>query len=236
MQLFLHSGLEASDKDLVFGPEESKHMIKVLRYKSGDQISIANTRGLVATATISVANSKACVVRIEDSVQHPEPTHNIHIAIAPTKQMERLEWFVEKATEMGVSRITPIICKHSERKSLRIDRLEKRKDAAVKQSLSYYGVTIDPECTFDDFIKQDFSATDCFIAHCHHQIEDHLFKISAKHKKTLVLIGPEGDFSPEEVNLALTRGFTAVSLGTQRLRTETAGIAAVQILSLKADT
>lgn len=234
MQLFLHNGLEATDKELVFDSEESKHLIKVLRHKAGDKINIANSRGLLATAIITQASPKACIVRIEDAVQHPAPINNIQIAIAPTKQMERLEWFVEKATEMGVSRISPIICDHSERKALRIDRLEKRRDAAVKQSLSLYGVLIDPERTFNDFLNQDFSDTDCYIAHCNDNLTEHLIKVQAKHKKAVVMIGPEGDFSPEEVNRALDQGFKPVSLGEQRLRTETAGIAAVQILSLKA--
>lgn len=233
MQMFLHSGLEATDKDLVFSPEESKHLIKVLRHKAGDQIKISNTRGLVATATITQANARACMVRIDDSLQHPAPKTDIHIAIAPTKQMDRLEWFVEKATELGVSRISPIICQHSERKTLRIDRLEKRRDAAVKQSLSYYGVVIDPEQSITDFLNQNFSGIDCYIAHCNDEIPEHLIKVQAQRNKALVLIGPEGDFSPEEVNMALDKGFKPVSLGEQRLRTETAGIAAVQILSLK---
>lgn len=233
MQMFLHSGLEATDKDLVFDPEESKHLIKVLRHKAGDQIKISNSRGLVATATITQANAKACLVRIDHSMQHPAPKSNIHIAIAPTKQMERLEWFVEKATELGVSRISPIICQHSERKALRIDRLEKRRDAAVKQSLSYYGVVIDPEQSMTAFLNQNFSATDCYIAHCNDEIPEHLFTVEAQYNKALVLIGPEGDFSPEEVKMAMDKGFKAVSLGDQRLRTESAGIAAVQILTLK---
>lgn len=234
MQLFLHSGLEATDKELVFGPEESKHLIKVLRHKTGDQIKISNTRGLVATATITQANTKACIVHIEDSLQHPAPKRNIQIAIAPTKQMERLEWFVEKATELGIARISPIICQHSERKTLRIDRLEKRRDAAVKQSLSYYGVVIDPEQSVLEFLNQDFSGVDCYIAHCHHEIPEHLIKAKGQNKKALVLIGPEGDFSPEEVHMAVNKGFQPISLGDKRLRTETAGIAAVQILNLKA--
>lgn len=233
MQMFLHSGLEATDKDLVFDSEESKHLIKVLRHKAGDQIKISNTRGLVATATITQANAKACMVRIDDTLQYPAPKNNIQIAIAPTKQMERLEWFVEKATELGVSRISPIICQHSERKALRIDRLEKRRDAAVKQSLSYYGVVIDPEQSMVEFLKQSFSDVDCYIAHCNEEIPEHLIKAKAKYEKALILIGPEGDFSPEEVKMALDKGFKPVSLGDQRLRTETAGIAAVQILTLK---
>ncbi len=234
MQLFLHSGLEATDKDLVFDAEESKHMVKVLRHQAGDQINIGNTRGLVATATITQANPKACVVSIESTTQYPEPMMKIHIAIAPTKQMERLEWFVEKATELGVACISPIICHHSERKALRIDRLEKRRDAAIKQSLSYHGVVVEPEQSFHDFLNQDFSETDCYIAYCNHNIPDHLIKVTSTYKKSVVLIGPEGDFSPDEVRMALERGFKPISLGSQRLRTETAGIAAVQILSLKA--
>lgn len=233
MQMFLHSGLEATDKDLVFDSEESKHLIKVLRHKAGDQIKISNMRGLVATATITQANAKACMVRIDDTHQYPAPKNTIQIAIAPTKQMERLEWFVEKATELGVSRISPIICHHSERKALRIDRLEKRRDAAVKQSLSYYGVVIDPEQSMVEFLKQSFSDVDCYIAHCNEEIPEHLIKAKAQYDKALVLIGPEGDFSPEEVKMALDKGFKPVSLGVQRLRTETAGIAAVQILTLK---
>ncbi len=234
MQMFLHYGFEATDKELIFDHEESKHMIKVLRHKAGDQIRIVNTRGLEAWATITQANPKACLVRIERTVQHPEPITQIHVAIAPTKQMERLEWFVEKATELGVHRITPVICHHSERKALRLDRLEKRRDAALKQSLSYYGVLIDPVCTMDEFLNQSFDKTDCYIAHCIDEIQDHLFTIPQHFSKAVVLIGPEGDFSPVEAQRAIDQGFIPVSLGERRLRTETAGIAAVQLLGIKA--
>lgn len=234
MQMFLHNGLEATDKELVFDPEESKHMVKVLRHKAGDQITMTNTRGLEAWGTITQANPKACLVRIDGNRQHPEPKTQIHIAIAPTKQMERLEWFVEKATELGVTRITPVICQRSERKALRLDRLEKRRDAALKQSLSFYGVVIDPVCAMDDFLNHNFNNTDCFIAHCIEEIQDHLINIPQKQQKALVLIGPEGDFSQQEVTKALQKGFKPVSLGAQRLRTETAGIAAVQLLGIKA--
>lgn len=234
MQMFLHNGFEATDKELIFDAEESKHMVKVLRHKAGDQITMTNTRGLEAWGTITQANPKACLVRIDRTRQHPEPKIQIHVAIAPTKQMERLEWFVEKATELGVTRITPVICHHSERKALRLDRLEKRRDAALKQSLSFYGVLIDPVCTMDDFLNNNFNNTDCYIAHCIQEIPDHLIHVSQKHHKTLVLIGPEGDFSPQEVQKALEQGFKPVSLGARRLRTETAGIAAVQLLGIKA--
>ena len=233
MQLFLHTALEANDRDLLFGPEESKHLIKVLRHKSGDRITIGNTRGLEAVATIIDDNPKACSVRIDHSIEHPKPEHHIHVAIAPTKQMERLEWFVEKATELGISRITPIICDHSERKTLRLDRLEKRRNAALKQSLSFYGVDIDAVCPMEEFLNRDFSNTDCYIAYCGDDIQHHLATVSKSHQCSVVLIGPEGDFSHKEIQQAIAREFTPITLGDRRLRTETAGIAAVQILGLK---
>ena len=147
--------------------------------------------------------------------------------------MERLEWFVEKATELGISRITPIICDHSERKRLRLDRLEKRRNAALKQSLSFYGVDIDAVCPMEEFLNRDFSNTDRYIAYCDDDIQHHLATVSKSHQCSVVLIGPEGDFSHKEIQQAIAREFTPITLGDRRLRTETAGIAAVQILGLK---
>ncbi|MGB0451858.1 MAG: RsmE family RNA methyltransferase [Flavobacteriaceae bacterium] len=233
MQLFIHTEFSDSDQTIVFDQDESKHMIKVLRHQRGDRISVTNSRGIMAQGVIVDANAKGCEVALDQFQHFPPPAQNIHIAIAPTKQMERLEWFVEKATELGVTRITPVISSHSERKNLRLDRLEKRRDAALKQSLSAYGVQIDPLCRFETFINESRPNTNLYVAHCLRPIDEHLIQAPAPENDSVVLIGPEGDFSPEEVALAEKNGYRSISLGHRRLRTETAGIAAVQYLITK---
>ncbi|MBC7774147.1 MAG: RNA methyltransferase, partial [Phycisphaerae bacterium] len=155
----------------------------------------------------------------------------LHIAIAPTKQMERLEWFLEKATEIGVDEITPLLCKRSERETLRLDRLEKILVSAMKQSLRAWLPKLNAPTRFQDFAKKT-SETQKRLAWCSDEPLPHLKNTISPQQDTVIAIGPEGDFSPEEVQLALANGFQGVSLGKARLRTETAGLLAVGVFEI----
>ncbi|ASB50784.1 16S rRNA (uracil(1498)-N(3))-methyltransferase [Alkalitalea saponilacus] len=211
--------------------EESKHCIKVLRHAVGDSIRIMDGKGQLITGFITEA-SKLCRVKISETEETPLPQGGCHIAIAPTKNNDRFEWFLEKSTEIGVQKITPLLCQNSERKIVKPERLEKVITAAMKQSLSTWRPVLEPLVPFSDFVRQNQNG-DKFIAHCRDGKESHLFEISRKDRQALILIGPEGDFSVEEIAEAEKNGFVPVSLGEKRLRTETAALAAVHIISLK---
>lgn len=208
--------------------EESQHAIKVLRLTSGDIIDVVDGRGLHCKGRITLPHAKHCEFEIIDGRFEPNPRNfKLHIAIAPTKNIERLEWFIEKATEIGIDEITPVVCRFSERKIIKAERLEKIIVSASKQSLKAYFPKLNPLCSFQDFLVQhkDIYAQQ-FIAHCY-EGEKPLLKYACKPSTdTLILIGPEGDFSPEEVKEAIHLNFQTVSLGESRLRTETAGIVA----------
>jgi len=223
---------------LCLGEEESQHCVQVLRAQIGDQIEIADGCGTLYKAEVTNPNRKHCEVRIIDE-QRPEPLHEgwVHIAIAPTKNIDRLEWMIEKCTEMGVDEITPLLCRFSERKVVNDERLQRIMVAAAKQSLKVTYPTIHSLTKFEDFLSQT-KADDLFIAHC----EDGYAANDTKHAlqycltkghSVVILIGPEGDFSPEEIALALKTGYRPVSLGKARLRTETAGLVACHTAILK---
>ena len=233
MQLFYHPQIDPKAKEMVFDKTESHHMVKVLRYHVGQKITVTNGVGTIFEAELTLTSPKKCTALILSSHTQALPKYRIHVGIAPTKNIDRFEWFVEKATEMGVASITPIICAHSERKTIKHDRIEKRVDAATKQSLSAYRPMIHPLMRFSDFLEQNESAEHKFIAHCHQDDMPHLLTKAPVHKSYTVLIGPEGDFSPSEIQQALEQNYIQISLGTQRLRTETAGIAAVHTLNLR---
>jgi 16S rRNA (uracil1498-N3)-methyltransferase len=212
--------------------DESKHCIKVLRLKKGDLVQLMNGKGSLYKAVIVAPDSKKCLLEIVEEEKFKN-TRNYHltIAIAPTKNNERLEWFLEKSTEIGIDKIVPIACQHSERKDIKIDRLEKILISAMKQS----GQTYLPELTlmtsFKELVNSTFDGTK-LIAHCESG-EKRLLKNSIlPGENILILIGPEGDFDPSEIKLALEKGFISVSLGDSRLRTETAGIVACHTVCL----
>ena len=215
----------------ILSPEESAHCIRVLRHNMGDTIQIIDGKGHLYEATIKVASPKACEVEILEQMSQPPPCVQCHIAIAPTKNIDRTEWFLEKSTEIGVELITPIIVTNSERKVIKPLRLEKVITSATKQSGSYWRPTLKPLTSFDELVKTPFSG-DKFIAHCHNGQEPHLKNSAQKGNDVLVLIGPEGDFTLKEVELAMNNGFKPVSLGSKRLRTETAALAASHIVRL----
>ena len=213
--------------------EESAHCVRVLRYSAGDEILITDGRGTTYTARITNPHPKHCDFEIiSREKQQPHHAFHLHIAIAPTKNIERLEWCVEKCVEIGVDEITPLLCRFSERKQLRTDRLEKIILSAAKQSLTPYLPVLHELTPYDEFIKRqalsrnDKRQTQNFIAHCYNDEKRLLKDVIERGRDVLVLIGPEGDFSEQEVADALAHGFIPVSLGNSRLRTETAGVVA----------
>lgn len=223
MHLFYAPDIE---KNLTLPEDESHHAVKVLRLEAGADIVVLDGHGGVFDATIAIAHPKHCVVNslVPRKVAVPRP-YRLHIAIAPTKNMDRLEWFVEKASEIGIDEITPIFCRFSERKVLKNERLEKILVSAMKQSMQPVLTKLNEPCSFSDFMK-GYDAEQKFIAHCHDDEKVLLSHSVRKGSEVLVLIGPEGDFSEDEVSDALARGYKAVSLGETRLRVETAALVA----------
>jgi 16S rRNA (uracil1498-N3)-methyltransferase len=203
-----------------------------LRKKEDDILNFTDGKGGFYKAEITVADSRKCRLQIVSSEQK-EKQHNyyLHIAIAPTKNMDRFEWFLEKATEIGIDEITPIICEHSERKIIKKERCNRILLSAMKQSLKFYLPKLNEAITLKDFLKQDFEGNK-YIAHCEEGNKTEL-RVENIEPRTLILIGPEGDFSTSEIEIALQNQFKAVSLGTSRLRTETAGIVAVHTINIK---
>ncbi|MBO5619362.1 MAG: 16S rRNA (uracil(1498)-N(3))-methyltransferase [Paludibacteraceae bacterium] len=217
--------------------EESNHCVQVLRQTAGDRIVVTDGTGHLYHCTITNPHRKHCEVCI-DRIETPAPLHtgHIHIAVAPTKNIDRLEWAIEKCTEMGVDELTPVLCEHSERKTVNNDRLQKIIVAAAKQSLKTTFPLLNPMTRLTELHAEG----DKFIAHCmtdeegdglqtpyrssdsKHALQNEIVKGNT----TTVLIGPEGDFSPAELEWALANGFVPVSLGAARLRTETAAVAA----------
>jgi len=206
--------------------EESQHAVKVLRLQTGDAITVVDGVGGFYNARITNPHPKHCGFEITETIiDYGKRDYKLHIAIAPTKNIERLEWFIEKATEIGIDEITPIICRFSERKIIKAERLEKIIVSAAKQSVKAYFPTLNALCTFDELIKKQ-NASQKFIAHCYEEDKKLLQTECKNPKDVLILIGPEGDFSKEEVQKAISAGFIPVSLGNSRLRTETAGVVA----------
>lgn len=226
MHLFYTPDLQLKDDNHLLSEEESKHCIRVLRLKLGDEVILINGQGGWFNAEIADAHPKRTLVKILSVIpDFNQRNHYLHIAIAPTKNIERFEWFLEKATEIGIDEITPILCSHSERRELKIERLSKRITAAMKQSLKAYHPKLNPLTPFNEFIQQ-VDNNQKFIAHCMEGEKAFLKDILAPSSSCTVLIGPEGDFSPAEVQQASQFEFTPIGLGESRLRTETAALAA----------
>ncbi|RBQ05277.1 16S rRNA (uracil(1498)-N(3))-methyltransferase [Pedobacter miscanthi] len=206
--------------------EESKHCVRVLRVAVGSVVNLVDGKGGFYTAEITSDNPKKVSLSILNvEKEFHKRNHYLHIAVAPTKNIDRIEWFLEKATELGIDEITPIITDRSERRIVKEDRLNKVITSAVKQSIKAYHPKLNDAISFNDFLKEPFEGEQ-LIAHCIDNGEkQYISKLVAPHQKYLILIGPEGDFTPEEVNLALNKGFKALTLGDNRLRTETAALA-----------
>ncbi|WP_435139419.1 16S rRNA (uracil(1498)-N(3))-methyltransferase [Formosa sp. A9] len=231
MQLFYNPDITENSQELAFSKDESRHIIKVLRKTNGDMLQVTNGNGWLFNVKLTLADIRNCLAVItEKTFQHPKP-YRVHLAVAPTKMNDRYEWFLEKATEIGIDTITPIICDHSERKVVKLERFEKILQSAMKQSLHYYMPVLNAPTSFKDFIAAPFEGQK-FIAHC-----EETQKTSLKHSLNpntdiTILIGPEGDFSTQEIALALKNNFKPVALGNTRLRTETAAIVACHTAAL----
>lgn len=206
---------------------DSQHCVRVLRMKEGDIIDIIDGKGYRYTCRIIDAHPKRAHVEIIDRISTPLTwKNNIIIAVAPTKHIDRMEWMVEKLTEIGVNQIIPLLCQHSERKEIKVERLEKIAISAMKQSLKATLPTIRPITSFKEVI-QNLNTEQKYIAYCDTSIPRKLLSNEyVAHKDTIILIGPEGDFSIEEIQLALNNNYQPISLGDNRLRTETAAIVA----------
>ena len=225
MQLFYNPNINENTTQFSFEKEESRHIVKVLRKQVGDTLHITNGKGWLFSAKISIPNINKCTAEITSKTLQPKQKYNLHLAVAPTKMNDSYEWFLEKATEIGIDSITPIICDHSERKIIKAERFERIIQSAAKQSLSCYLPKLNEAVSFKNFIKQDFLG-DLFIAHCE-ETDKKSLKTELKPKQDItILIGPEGDFSIKEIELALQNDFIPVTLGETRLRTETAAIVA----------
>ena len=231
MQLFYNPNLEKDTKTFTFDTFESKHIIRVLRKKVGDNLQITNGKGLFLFAIITEDNPKACSIEIV-RVKKIHPTkHRLHMVVAPTKMNDRYEWFLEKATEIGVHEITPILCDRSERKSIKIERFEKVVQSAMKQSFQAYLPKINPLTSLQSFLENNQQGL-LFIAHCAETERQELKRKLAADQPITILIGPEGDFNSNEIKLAKGKGYMPISMGKTRLRTETAAIVACTTVAL----
>ncbi|WP_034892706.1 16S rRNA (uracil(1498)-N(3))-methyltransferase [Gillisia sp. Hel_I_29] len=232
MQLFYNPNVNADAKEIIFPKDESKHIVKVLRKREGDILNVTNGKGYIFKTEITLVTPQQCIAKVLEVETQPEPDYYLHLAVAPTKMNDRYEWFLEKATEIGVHEITPIICDHSERKVVKLQRFERVIQSAMKQSLHLSIPKLNEAVKASDFIKNN-TAEHKFIAHC----EEGKDKVSLKRsiqkgERSIILIGPEGDFSGNEIRLALENNWKAISLGNSRLRTETAAIVACHTVAL----
>ena len=210
--------------------EEALHAIKVLRQKVGDKIQITDGKGSLVNCTITSISGKKCLVEVNDKRSSPKPSHEIHIALSPTKSSDRYEWFIEKATELGVQKISFLHTEHGERKKINLERAIKVSISAMKKSGQLWLPQLSDMTSFKKILSE--KADQKFIAHVDSTNTRQLFQTALKNKSYLVLIGPEGDFSSTEINQAHQNGFVSVGLGKHTLRTETAGVAACHILNL----
>ena len=230
---YFFQDFEADAQTVELTEEESKHIHKVLRKREGDQIGLLNGKGIEAIGRIISYSGKKITVQIEDSnLKENDQSGNLTIAIAPTKNIDRFEYFLEKATEIGLGKVVPLLTSNSERKVIKQERLQKILVSAMKQSKRLYLPELMDLTSFNEFLEKDDSEQK-FIAHCEENEKRIFVNELDSSKKTTILIGPEGDFSINEINLALEKGYIPVSLGASRLRTETAGVYASVAFNLK---
>ena len=214
---------EISENTVIINTEEQQHIVKVLRMKSGEEIFVTDGKGNLAKGNLVFEGKKVHLEILEIKENLPNFSPQLHIAIAPTKNIDRIEFFVEKAVEMGISEITFLQTEKTERKNISIEKLTKQAISASKQSLRFHFPKVNELTKFSDFIKEVHTET-TFVAHCNENLERIELKDIQTQENITFLIGPEGDFSDKEIQLLAEKGVKAVSLGNQRLRTETAGI------------
>ena len=210
--------------------EESAHCIRVMRMKKGDQITSTDGKGNFYKAMIAEPDAKKCGIVVQEKESVSPPDYNIHIAIAPTKNIDRMEWFTEKAVELGIQQISFLHCNHSERLVLKMERIEKIAISAMKQSQKAFLPYIYPLISFKEFAAKNIEGQK-FVAHLEDGEKKHLKNAALPKNNYTILIGPEGDFSEQEIATAIKNGYLPITLGESRLRTETAGIAACMILN-----
>lgn len=225
MQLFYNPDINETTETFSFDKEESRHIIKVLRKKDSDILHVTNGLGLLFETEITLASDNKCIVEVLSIKKSPEPKFRLHLAVAPTKMNDRFEWFLEKATEIGIQEITPVFCDRSERKVINLERFEKIILSAMKQSNETYLPKLNEAISFKEFIKQKNEGLQ-LIAHCEETDKKSLKEVLKPNENVTILIGPEGDFSDKEIALALENNFQPVMLGNTRLRTETAAVVA----------
>ncbi|RVU01854.1 16S rRNA (uracil(1498)-N(3))-methyltransferase [Mucilaginibacter limnophilus] len=226
MHLFYTPDIEPSISQYFLNEEESKHAVRVLRLSPGDEVQLIDGRGGFYIAHIKDAHPKRTILDIASvTTEYQKRNHYLHIAVAPTKNIERLEWFLEKATEIGIDEVSLIICQRSERKEARADRLNRIITSAVKQSIKAYHPILNEATPFNKFVSS-VSEGQKFIAHCAEGTKQPLKTLIETGGSYTVLIGPEGDFTSDEINTALNNGYKAITLGDSRLRTETAALEA----------
>ncbi|CAI2768922.1 16S rRNA (uracil(1498)-N(3))-methyltransferase [Flavobacterium collinsii] len=225
MQLFYNPDIDESTERFSFDKEESRHIIKVLRKKDSDILHVTNGSGLLFETEITLASDNKCIVEVLSITKSPAPKFKLHLAVAPTKMNDRFEWFLEKATEIGIQEITPVFCDRSERKVINPERFEKIILSAMKQSNETFLPKLNDAISFKEFIKQKNEGLQ-LIAHCEETDKKSLKEVLKPNENVTLLIGPEGDFSEKEIALALEHNFQPVTLGNTRLRTETAAIVA----------
>lgn len=231
MQLFYNPDLDETSSQFFFDASESKHMIRVLRKKVNDEVLITNGKGLMLSAKITDNNPKKCAVEITGVKKVHPRSYWLHMVVAPTKMNDRFEWFLEKATEIGVNEITPVICEHSERKNIKLDRYKKVVQSAMKQSFQAYLPKLNDLATMEEFLKIPREGA-LFIAHLDESERYELKRRVIPDKPITILIGPEGDFSVNEIKKAKKNGYLPVSMGRNRLRTETAAIVACTTVAI----
>lgn len=224
MHLFYTPDIEAETYQL--SEEESKHASRVLRLVEGDEVILTDGRGNWITSQIIDAHQKRCMVKVitKETNYHPKPYH-LKMVVAPTKNISRFEWFLEKATEIGIDEITPLLSEHSERKEVKLKRLEKVVTSAMKQSLKAWHPQLNEMTSFSKIMEDNFEGKK-FIAYCEADKEERMEKYLNPGEKAIILIGPEGGFSPEEIEQAKNNGYLPISISQSRLRTETAAITA----------
>lgn len=227
MQLFYIPSID--NGTITLSQDESRHCIRVLRLTEGSTIQVVDGKGNFSTCKISDPNPKRCIADIVDTQKEfGKRDFHLHIAMAPTKNIDRFEWFLEKSTEIGIDEITPMLCEHSERKIIKPERLERVLVAAMKQSIKAYKPLLNPLTPFNEVVNK--SNEDIrLIGYCNDYTQPHMKQLVDKKKSVIFLVGPEGDFSPEEAELAIKNGFLQTILGPSRLRTETAGVVACAI-------
>ena len=225
MQLFYNPDINETTDTFSFDKEESRHIIKVLRKKDSDILHVTNGLGLLFETQITLASDNKCIVEVLSITKSAEPKFRLHLAVAPTKMNDRFEWFLEKATEIGIHEITPVFCDRSERKVINPERFEKIILSAMKQSNETYLPKLNEAISFKEFIKQKKGGLQ-FIAHCEETGKKSLKEVLKPNENVTILIGPEGDFSDKEIALALENNYQPVMLGNTRLRTETAAVVA----------